>query len=136
MDAVNVAGSTVRRADGGVSGRLLEAIDQNTIYGGLDEQATGAEQGRGIIEGKEDLLKIVGIEGRVNSQIGALGAYFRERETARAIGSDLIEREPAFDHLESIADKAIKASAGAAKVATDAGVNAIRSFFGKEALQR
>lgn len=136
MDAINAAGSTVRRAEGGVSGRLLEAMDQDAIYGRLDELATGAEQGRGSIEGNEDLLKIIGIEGRVNSQIGRLGAWFRERETARAIGSDLIEREPAFDHLGSIVDKVIEGSVSAIKTSADAAVNAIRSFLGKEEIHR
>lgn len=136
MDAVNVLGSTVRRAEQGVSGRLLEAMDQNTIYGQLDEIATGAALGRGSIEGNEDLLKVIGRQGRVNAQIGRLGSWFRERETARAIGSDLIEREPGFDHLESIADKVIAGAQSGLKSAADRGVNAIRAFYGKEALQR
>lgn len=136
MDAVNVAGSTVRRAEGGVSGRLLEAMDQDGIYGRMDEIATGAEQGRKNIEGNEDLLRIIGIEGRVNSQIGQLGAWFRERETARAIGSDLIEREPSFDHLGSIADKAIQGGTAALKSSTDSAINAIRGFLGKGELTR
>lgn len=136
MDAINVAGSTVRRAEGGVSGRLLEAMDQDSIYGRVDEIATGAARGREGIEGNEDLLRIIGIEGRVNSQIGQLGAWFRERETARAIGSDLIEREPAFDHLGSISDKAIEGSMVAIKGGADAAVNAIRAFLGKGEINR
>jgi len=136
VDAVNMVGSTLRRAEGGISGRLLDAMDQDTIYGSLDETATGAQQGRKNIEGDEDLLKIIGIEGRVNSQIGQLGAWFRQREIARAIGSDLIEREPAFDHLGSIADKAIDGSVHALKTVADKAVNAIRSYQGKGALTR
>lgn len=136
MDAVNIVGSTARRAEQGVSGRLLAAMDQNTIYGQLDEIATGAARGRGTVEGNEDLLKIIGRQGRVNAQIGRLGAWFRERETARAVGADLIEREPGFDHLESIADKVIAGTQSALKASADRGVNAIRSFYGKGALQR
>lgn len=136
MDAVNTLGGTVRRAEQGVSGRLLAAMDQNTIYGQLDEIATGAALGRGSVEGNDDLLKIIGRQGRVNAQIGRLGAWFRERETARAIGADLIEREPGFDHLESIADKVIANSHSLLKGAADRGVNAIRSFYGKEAIAR
>ena len=136
MDAVNAVGSTVRRAEQGVSGRLLEAMDQNTIYGQMDEIATGVAQGRGSIEGQEDLLKVIGRQGRINAQIGRLGAWFRTRETARAIGADLIEREPGFDHLESIADKVIDGAKSGLKSAADRGVNAIRSFYGKEAIAR
>lgn len=136
MDAVNAAGTTVRRAEGGVSGRLLEAIDQDAIYGRLDELATGASTSRNNIEGNEDLLKIIGIQGRVNSQIGELGAWFKQRETARAIGSDLIEREPTFDHLESIADKAIAGAVGVLKTGADGFVNTVRSFLGKDEIQR
>ncbi len=136
MDAISIAGSTTRRAEGGVSGRLLDAMDQDVIYGNIDELATGAARGRESIESDEDLLRIIGQQGRVNSQIGQLGAWFKERETARAIGADLIEREPTFDHLESIADKAIKKSADAVKSAADGAVNAIRSYFGKGELTR
>lgn len=136
VEAVNTIGSTVRRAEQGVSGRLLAAMDQDTIYGQLDEIATGAALGRGSIEGNDDLLKIIGRQGRVNAQIGRLGAWFRARETARAIGADLIEREPGFDHLESIADKVIANSHSLLKGAADRGINAIRSFFGKEAIAR
>jgi len=136
MDAIDVIGSTVRRAEQGVSGRLLEAMDQDGIYGNLDEIATGAARGRASIEGNEDLLKIIGRQGRVNAQIGRIGAYFRERETARAIGSDLIEREPGFDHLESISDKVIAGYKSTVKGAADRGINALRSFYGKGAIQR
>lgn len=136
MDAINIAGSTVRRVEGGVSGRLLEAMDQDSIYGNLDELATGAARGRENIEGDEDLLRIIGSQGRVNAQIGQLGAYFKERETARAIGADLIEREPTIDHLGSVADKVIQNSAHAVKTAADSAVNSIRSFLGKEAIVR
>jgi hypothetical protein len=136
MDAINVVGSTSRRLDGGVSGRLLEATDQDTIYGLTDELASGAAGGRNSIEGDEDLLRIIGQQGRVNSQIGRLGSWFRERETARAIGADLIEREPSFDYLESIADRVLDAGATAVKVSTDSAINAIRSALGKGALNR
>jgi len=136
MDVVNAVGSVSRRAEGGISGRLLEAMDQNTIYGQTDEIATGTARAREGIEGNEDLLKIIGIQDRVNSQVGQLGAWFKEREIARAIGSDLIEREPSFDHLESIADKAIAGSMNALKVGADEAINAIRSFAGKGPLVR
>lgn len=136
MDAVNAAGSGVRRAEQGVSGRLLNAMDQNDIYGNLDEIATGAARGREQIEGRADLLKIVGIEGRVNSQIGQLGSWFRERETARAIGADLIAREPAMDYLGTIADKAIAGSVSGLKRSADSAINAIRGILGKGPIER
>ena len=131
MDAVNIAGSVARRAEGGVSGRLLEAMDQDSIYDGMDEIATGAANGRKSIEGRENLLRIIGIEGRVNSQIAQLGAYFREKETAIAIGSDLIEREPGFDHLSTIADKVIDGASSVVKSGADNAINAIRGWVGK-----
>ena len=136
MDAIGVAGRTMRRAEDGISGRLLDAQDQDAIYGGMDEQATGAAKGRASIEGREDLLRIIGTEGRVNSQIASLGSYFKEKETAIARGSDLIEREPGFDHLESIADKAIEKGTSAIKSGADSAINSIRWMFGKDALTR
>ena len=136
MDAVNLSGETVRRGGEGVSGRLLAAMDQDKIYGDLDEIATGAARGRGELESREDILKIIGIQDRVNPQIAELGSFFRERATARAIGADLIEREPGFDHLGTVADKAIVNSTSAIKAKTDSGVNAIRSFLGKGPITR
>lgn len=137
MDAIGAAGRVARRAEGGISGRLLDAQDQDAIYGDMDEQATGAANARATIEGKEDLLRIIGSEGRVNSQIGALGAYFKEKETAMAMGADLIEREPGgFDHLESVTDKAIEKGTSAIKSGADSAINGIRWMFGKDALTR
>lgn len=131
MDGINAVGSVSRRAEGGVSGRLLDAIDQHEMYGSLDEASTGAAKGRGHIEANNDLLRIVGTQGRVNSQIGQLGAYFREKETAIAIGSDLIDREPTMDFLGTIADKAIEKGASKMKQVTDDAINGIRGWIGK-----
>lgn len=136
LDAANAIGRTFRRAGDDVSGRLLEAQDRHDVYGILDEQATGAANARGIIEGNTDLLRIVGIEGGVNPQIAYLNSYFRERETARAIGSDLIEREPAFDHLQSVLDKSIDGARWLLKTTADDFVNAVRDYFGKGPLVR
>ena len=136
VDGVNAVGGAMRRAEGGVSGRLLDAMDQNDMYQGLDEQATGIAKGRGHIESNNDLLRIIGTEGRVNSQIGQLGAYFKEKETAIAIGSDLIEREQGFDHLGTIADKAIQSGASGLKSVTDDTINAIRGWIGKGPITR
>tara|TARA_R100000458_G_scaffold59708_2_gene71305 strand:+ start:699 stop:1376 length:678 start_codon:yes stop_codon:yes gene_type:complete len=136
MDGVNSVGSVGRRAELGVSGRLLEAMDQDAIYGNMDEMVTGVSQARSRIESNEALLRIIGLEGRVNSQIAELGAYFREKETAIATGSDIIEREPDFDHLGTIADKVIeKASVGIKEVADEA-INSIRGWLGKGELVR
>jgi hypothetical protein len=136
LEVANAVGSVGRRAGASVSGRLLGAMDQHDIYGALDEVATGAARGRGSIESSEDLLRIIDLEGGVNSQIAGLGAYFREKETAIAKGADLIEREPGFDHLESIVDKAIDGARTAAKDGADAMVSGIRSWLGKEPLVR
>tara|TARA_R110002020_G_scaffold55059_4_gene153021 strand:- start:3855 stop:4547 length:693 start_codon:yes stop_codon:yes gene_type:complete len=136
MDAVNVVGSVARQAEGGVSGRLLTAMDQDDIYSNLDENATGAANSRKSIEGDEDLLRIIGMEGRVNSQIAQLGAYFREKETAIATGSDLIEREPGFDHLGTITDQVIDKASSGIKTGADSFINAIRGWSGKGDLVR
>lgn len=129
-DAISYAGGAVRRAEGGISGRLLDAQDQNDIYGLMDEQATAASNTRGLIEGDPDLLEIIGAEGRINSQIAKLGAWFKERETARAIGADVIDREPGFDHLESVLDKAIDNAMVALKSDVDGAIDAVKEFFG------
>lgn len=136
MDAVNAVGNVARRSQEGISGRLLAAMNANTVYGELDEQAAGIANARSRIEGNEVLLGIIGRQGRVNGQIAELFASFKERETARAIGSDLIEREPTADHLGSLTDKFIKGATSAVKTSADAGINAIRDFFGKEPLVR
>lgn len=136
VEAVNILGRTARRGELGVSGRLLDAMDQDTRYGQLDEVATGIATARGQLEGNEDLMRIVGIQGRVNSQIAEIGAWFKERETARAIGADLIEREPTFDHIDTIIDQGIQGAALRIKNGADAAVNAIRSLLGKGPLTR
>jgi len=136
MDAVNLSGETTRRGEEGFSGRLLAAMDQDKIYGDLDERATGAAGARSAIESREDLLFIIGTQGRVNAQIAELGAYYKEKATARAIGADLIEREPGLDHLGTVADKAIVNTTSAVKAKTDSGINAIRSFLGKGPITR
>jgi len=106
------------------------------MYRGLDEASTGAARGRGHIESNQDLLRIIGTQGRVNSQIGQLGAYFREKETAIAIGSDLIDREPTMDFLGTIADKAINKGASKMKQVTDDAINGIRGWIGKGDITR
>jgi len=136
MDAANVVGSTIRRAEGGVSGRLLGAMDQDDWYNRLDEEATGRENGRKNIEGREDLLRIIGMEGRVNSQIAQLTSYYIEKETDIAIGNDLIEREPTFDHLETIVDKGISGAVDSLKSGADSAINAMRGWLGKGELTR
>lgn len=137
VDGVNAVGSVARRAEGGISGRLLDAMDQNDMYqDGLDERATGIAKGREHIESNNDLLRIIGSENRVNSQIGQLGAYFKEKETAIAIGSDLIEREQSFDHLATIADKVIDKGASTLKSVADDTINAIRGWIGKGPISR
>tara|TARA_R110000824_G_scaffold366507_2_gene555179 strand:+ start:199 stop:879 length:681 start_codon:yes stop_codon:yes gene_type:complete len=136
MDATNLVGSNMRRAEGGVSARLLGAMDQDGIYQGLDEEATGAENGRKNIEGRENLLRIIGKENRVNSQIAQLTEYFIEKETAIAIGNDLIEREPAFDHLETVVDKALVGAVDAVKSGADSAINAMRGWAGKGPITR
>ena len=88
------------------------------------------------IEGDEDLLAVIGREGRVNSQIAQLGAYFREKETAIATGSDLIEREPGFDHLGSITDQVIDKTSSSIQTGADSFINAIRGWSGKGDLVR
>lgn len=134
--AANYTGSLARRAEGGMSGRLLDAMDQDARYGRMDEESIGAMRGRESIEGNDDLMRIVGIQGHVNSQIGQLGAWFRERETARAIGEDLIEREPSIDHLGSAMDKTLALGVAGWKIGADEAVNAIRGYYGKGPITR
>jgi len=134
--AANYTGSLARRAEGGMSGRLLDAMDQDAIYGHMDEESLGATRGREGIEGNDDLMRIVGIQDRVNSQIGQLGTWYRERETARAIGADLIEREPSIDHLGSVMDKALALGMAGWKIGADEAVNAIRGYYGKGPITR
>lgn len=136
MEAVNIAGRTARRGELGVSGRLLDAMDNHTRFGLVDEQVTGIANARAGIEGNEDLLRIVGIQGRVNAQIADVFDIIKERETARAIGADVIEREMGFDSMDTLMDKAIQASAREIKDGADRLVNALRRWQGKGELVR
>lgn len=115
-EAVVMMGHGLLRANG-ASGRLLEAQDADMLYGDLDEQATAAGRTRGRIESDEQLLRIIGIEGKVNSQINQLGEDIRQMELWRARGEDQIERDAHFDSPDSMLDKAFQAAG--AKWGTD-----------------
>lgn len=130
-DAVGFVGDRIRRGEQGVSGRLLAAMDRAKVYGDLAIEATAASRARGQIESNELLLGITGAEGRVTSQIAELGAWFKDRERAIAVGEDLIEREKAFDSDDTIADQGIRAAAGGIKAAADELIDGIRWVLGK-----
>lgn len=106
-----IEGGRVARALGGKSGRLINAEDANTIYGDLDEQATASAETRGFVESKSSLLRIIARQGKVNSQITSIAQDLKRLALMRARGSDLIEREPAFDSPDRIMDKLIKKAA-------------------------
>jgi len=130
MDVVNYAGGVVRRAEGGVSGRLLDAQDNHDKWAGLDIDATAAKRTRAAIGSNDRLIGIIGLQHGANGQIAEAGAWLKERETAIAVGSDLIEREPDFDHMETIMDKTIAGFMDVVKTSADSGIDAVKEYFG------
>lgn len=128
-DAVILGAVAVRRVRG-ASIRLIQAQDAHTLYGDLDEQATAAAEARGFIEGNSDLLRIIAIEGRVNSQILGIANFVRKDALDRARANDLIERYPGFDSADTVVDQWIKQTVVSIKAVADDAIDALRDFMG------
>ena len=110
-----LAGQTARRVQG-LSGRRIEAQDMHTMYGDLDDRSAAASHVRQGIESDRELLRIIGYEGRVNSQIKRLAESMRTFELDRVRGVDAIDRSAAFDSADSLMDKAFKGLSEYARV--------------------
>ena len=98
------AGQMARRLQG-MSGRLIEAQDMHTMYGDLRLRVQATSSVRNQLESDREILRIIGMEGRVNSQILNMAETMREQEMLRVRGADLIERSQEFDSPDSLLDK-------------------------------
>jgi hypothetical protein len=105
-EGVMFAGETARRLQG-MSGRRIQAMDLATMYGDLVPQSRAAASVRGQIEGDREFLRIIGREGKVNSQFKQRAEIMRQMELKIQRGAFAIEQGAAFDSADSMVDKAI-----------------------------
>lgn len=105
-----IAGGRAARRLSGHSARLVDATDADTLYGGMDEAIAADLATVGFVEGNEDLLRIIGREGRVNSQIKDMMHEKRRLFLMRAQGIDLINRSPDLDSPDTLIDQLVKAA--------------------------
>ena len=129
----NYAGRVERMSETGFSRRLTDAMDAHTIWGARDEEITGTARARERIESDDTLLRIIGVQGEVNSQIGQLADWFRGRENAIATGADLIEREIEFDSSDTMTDKFIKSARAGIIMAAKEAAAVVREYRGGSA---
>lgn len=83
-----------------VSGRSFEGIGQeinNVILGDLDETALASRDAREELLGNPNVARIIGQEGRVNAQIGALHKRLAEIRKRDRVGRTLFMSDPEFD---------------------------------------
>lgn len=106
-EAVIQGGRAARRFSGGHSGRLVDATDADTLYGGLDEEIAADLAAVSFVEGNEDLLRIIGKQGKVNGQISDLLNEKRRVALMQLQGADAINRSPDLDAPETILDMLI-----------------------------
>ena len=91
--ALVVAGVVATRL---VSGQSFENIGQqvnNILLGDLDEGARASAETRNRLGGDSDIARIIGQEGRVNSQIAALHKSLARMAKRDALGASLIRSE-------------------------------------------
>lgn len=120
-------GRAARRASGH-SSRLVDATDAHTLYGGMDEAISADLAAVSFVEGNEDLLRIIGRQGRVNEQIADLMHEKRRLALIQAQGADKINRDPALDAPETLIDMLIaKANKAGLKGLADKAGSAVRS---------
>lgn len=120
-------GRAARRASGH-SSRLVDATDAHTLYGGMDEAISADLAAVSFVEGNEDLLRIIGRQGRVNEQIADLMHEKRRLALIQAQGADKINRDPELDAPETLVDMLIaKANKAGLKGLADKAGSAVRS---------
>lgn len=107
LEAIILGGQAARRL-GGQSERFVEATDAHTLLGDLDEEATATANARNFIESNGNLLRIIAQQGKVNSQILRIASDMKKSALHRAMGADLINREPQFDSADTVIDLLIK----------------------------
>jgi hypothetical protein len=125
-EGVILAGQAVRKIEHGKSSRLIQAEDAHTIYGDMDEQLTASASVRSFYEGRPDVLRAMGNQGRMNAGLQSAAADLEKLQMQYLRGADLIERDPFFDSPDSFTDKLLKLviararAAGIAEVMSEA----------------
>lgn len=121
-------GRAARKFGSGHSERLMDATDADTMYGGLDEEIAADLAAVSFVESNPDLLRIIGRQGKVNSQIADIMHEKRRIALMQMQGADRINRDPDLDAPETIVDMLIaKASKADLKGLADRAGAAVRS---------
>ena len=107
MEATIMGGQALRRGKG-VSSRLVQAQDANSLMGGLDEEATAQVKTRQIIESNPRFLEMIARHGKVTDSIYRISRGHYREQLATAQGSDQINRTPDFDSADTLVDKLLK----------------------------
>lgn len=92
MGVLVAAVTTLRLA----SGKPLEGTGEelnSLILGDLDDEARAALGVRGDLKGNESVARIVGQEGRINSQIRSIANDLIEQRRRREVGASLFRKE-------------------------------------------
>jgi len=127
-DLLIKGGQFARKFSGGQSQRLIDATDADTMYGGMDEEIAANLATVSFVEGNQDLLRIIGKQGRVNNQIADLMNEKRKLFLMQIQGMDKINRDPLLDAPETIVEMLIsKANHADLKGLADKAGAAVRS---------
>ena len=107
MEAVIMGGQALRRGKG-VSSRLVQAQDANSLMGGLDEQTTAQVKTRQVIASNPRFLEMIARHGKVTDSIYKISRGHYREQLATAQGADQINRTPDFDSADTLVDKLIR----------------------------
>jgi hypothetical protein len=112
MDLVMLGHEMGRRVEG-KSKRLVEAEDAHTMMRFLDEDAKANAVALAYLQQDGATLRGFAREGKVTSSIMANAHYIRQIAKARAMGEDMINRDPYFDSADSLLDLLMRKVRGA-----------------------
>lgn len=132
VDALTIGVQAHQRYNG-VSVRLIEAQNADTVMGDLDEQATANFEVLNEAEGNLDLLRAIGRDGKVNASTMILLNQMKALALTRARGADMIQRDEHFDGPDTMIDKLMMTSnMQGLKDKADLMIRAVRAVgFGK-----
>ena len=88
---------------------MVEAEDAHVVMGDLDEKAQANADALGFVENDADLLRVTGQDKKMSGTwMGTVGTI-KKLALERAMGADMIRRDPHFDSKDSFIDKMMDA---------------------------
>lgn len=97
-----------RRISGGLSSRLVQLQDNAVTMGDFIPQAAAAAATLAEVESDRDRLRVIGEDSKLSDTLTSNLKLIRELEYHRAVGADMIRRDPHFDSADTTIDKLIK----------------------------